>query len=929
MSGPSGDLTSHSPWRMDIEKVIVDAFSDFKKEFPPYSNLQGRYTFAVRCGEDQTKKVVQEACFPLLTRELLERGRPEKPLMIFALGSAVMKCLGFKFGKYTSIRGKFLRTKIEGRDAIVLASFSKRELLAKTGYYDVLQQHIRLFMDNVMAAKQGRDIATVTPPEELAKNYIFPETVEEVRKLVEMVIDYSRPGVDPANHVISIDTETNTLNPHRGKLKILTLVVAWDVGLAASIPVEHADSPWTLEDVRPYLAKLLQCKKPKVFHNGKYDLKVLYKKGFGVKRFAWDTMIGEHLLSEDKKGNYGLKALVGVNLPKYADYDDELDKIRKQIEAETKTDTALKGAAKKLAEDDGFGVVPLKTLNIYGAIDADVTRQMCTVQRRRVAAENKQIALARKKLATNQYFRSVAKPGSKEKDPLTRIMLSRSTPISRVLADMELYGTAVDREYLSDLAYEMDATILELHMQLQNMIKYDLGVEFNPNSGPQIEKILFTYGYHAPDAPEGADLIVYNAEELEGHITYTDTGRISVNATFLKFLRNTHKCQFADALLKYRAVTKARNTFITNIDVLSRETGRMHTSFHIIGTSTGRLSSSDENMQNIPKYIGKHNIKKIFVPTDRENDVIVNADAKAAEVRIYAAYSGDENLTNALNDGMDPHSFFASTVYNPESVLSGIKNRNPQKEKLVLKTIGIDLDHPWSYDDFQNRDNFTGKDEAYGKQLDNLRKNIKRVVFGILYGAGKGNIANIVGITHEQAKAIIDVLFRMFPTIPKYINMTKEQVRHLGVVETLIGRRRRFQIRGMTHYQRAKAERQAVNFKIQSTSSDIVLGVINEVDGPIRELGGRMLITVHDSLVLELPKKYVHQMPDFMHYYGVKRVAEQYPWLPVPFQWDVEVGPSYGELVGVDKYLKNVLQFDTTSDLDELEVRQEFTALGS
>jgi len=927
LSGPSGALTKHTTWQDDVEKVVITAFSDLKKTNPAYGRLEGRYTFAVHCAENKTKKSMQEACYPLFTEELLTRSKEGQPIMVFALGAAVLKSMGFKFGKYATIQGKLLKTTIEGRETYVFASFSKRQLLAKTGYFDVLQQHLRIFLDTVKAVHRGEKIRTVVPLDELTKDYVFPQTVDEVRRLVESVIDYSRPGVDPKNHVISIDTETNTLNPHRKKLKILSIVVGWDNGLAASIPLEHVESPWTLEEVRPYVSKLLQCSKPKVMHNAKFDLKVLERKGFAVNRLAWDTMIGEHLLSEDKKGNYGLKDLTAVNIPKYAGYDDNLRAIQDQAaqDAGATKSTGLKGAAKKLAEDDGFSAIALKPLNEYGAIDADVTRQICTIQRKRIVVEDQAIAQARKNLSTNAYFQSVAKPGTTDKNPLTQIMFQRSIPVTKVLAAMELYGMAVDRDYLHDLTMELDSTILDLHITLRTMVNNPGGEQFNPNSAPQVRKIIFGHGYKHP---ETGKIVTYSGVIPEEDIPLTDGGEKQVDAKFLKLLRNTYNCVFADTLLKYRAVSKARTTFIENIALLTKEDGRMHTSFHIPGTATGRLSSSDENMQNIPYYIGKYNIKKIFVPTDRETYVIMNADAKAAEVRLYAAYSGDQNLIKALNDGMDPHSFFASTVYNPASVLQGITDMEARKQ--IVNTIGIDLDHDWSYGDFQNRNNFTHNDPTYGKQLDILRKNIKRVVFGILYGAGKGNISTIVGITKEQAGAIIDVLFRMFPTIPRYIQMTKEQVRYLGMVETFIGRRRRFQLRGMTRYQRAKAERQAVNFKIQSTSSDIVMDVMCSLDEPIRDLGGHLLITVHDSVVAEVPKKYVHQLPDLINHYGVKLVAQKYPWLPVPFSWDVEVGPSYGEVVSIEQYLSNnAIDPSRKLDLDELEVRQEFTALGS
>jgi DNA polymerase-1 len=328
-------------------------------------------------------------------------------------------------------------------------------------------------------------------------------------------------------------------------------------------------------------------------------------------------------------------------------------------------------------------------------------------------------------------------------------------------------------------------------------------------------------------------------------------------------------------------------------------------------------SSSQENMQNIPKKIGGHNIKRMFVPTDSGTFAIVNTDAKAAEVRIYAAYSHDKNLIDALNKGMDPHSFFASIVYNPANVLSGV---SPGDKHKVLSTVGIDENHAWNYNDFCVRDSSEeSNDRAYGIMLDKLRTIVKRVVFGILYGAAKKKIASIVGIPDEQAQIVIDTLFKMFPSIPNYIAITQQQLRSFGMVETFIGRRRRFDLKKLTSWQRSRAERQSINFKIQSTSSDIVMDVMASVDDAIRgDFGGQLMNTVHDSLVMQIPKKYLHQIPDFIQKHGVDAVAKKYPWLPVPFQWDVEMGPSYGELISARKYL------DTMDTLQVIEVEEDF-----
>lgn len=926
LSGSSklGVVGSHASWTFHEEKMIRKTFEAVKNDYRDLSNLNGHYTFAVRCDKDKTNKKARTSCYPLLLDTLLKNAKPNRPLMIFALGKAVLQSLNLKVSKYSECQGKFIETSIEGRRILVYPSFSKRQLLTKTGYLDVLKQHVHYFLYAVDGLNHNRPIETELPLEELTRNYVFPKTLEEVRKLVELIVNYAKEGTNPDCNSISLDTETNTLFPHRDRLKILSLVVSWAPGYAASIPIEHPETPWTFEDVHPYIAQILSCAKPKIFHNAKFDLKVLYRKNWHVRNVVWDTMLGEHLIAEDKRGFYGLKDLTKLYLPQYAGYEDQLHTILETLEAQENAEkptklnsTILKGAAKKLAQDKGFEHIPLNTLNVYGAIDADVTRQLCENQRQRIDDENNKLTKLRARYRDNPHVQHLMTANSGKRDPTSAMMFHRAIPASNVLAHMELHGMAVDREYADDLALEMDGSITEQKIELYKMIPPKaFGDPFNANSTQQVQKVLFGTGFYHPETRE---LISYKGVIPEEEIRRTDTGMISTDAHFLRLLATQYDCPFSRTLLKYRAVYKARTTFIENIRALSQEDGRMHTNFNIPGTATGRLSSSGENMQNIPLWIGKHNIKKLFIPTDPETLMIVNADAKAAEVRLYAAYSGDKNLIDALLADLDPHSFFASTVYKPETVLANVRLSDRQR---VLQTIGIDDQHDWSYEDFQNRERITNVDPDYGKRLEKLRKNIKRVVFGILYGASKNKISAIVGIPKEQAQAIINVLFRMFPTIEKYIQSTKDQVNILNVVETFIGRRRRFDIRSMTKYLKAKAERQAVNFKIQSTSSDIVLDVLCSLYEPLKEIKSQLLITVHDSVVFQTPKKYLSQVPDIMEQYGVKQVAKHYPWLPVPFKWDVEVGPSYGELQSIKSYLEehsHVAYMQPKDDMDYLE----------
>ena len=330
-------------------------------------------------------------------------------------------------------------------------------------------------------------------------------------------------------------------------------------------------------------------------------------------------------------------------------------------------------------------------------------------------------------------------------------------------------------------------------------------------------------------------------------------------------------------------------------------------------------NSNDLNMQNIAKKLAGFSIKKIFTTSDPVSLAFANLDAKNAEVRIFAAYSHDAALIKSLNDGLDSHCFFGAEIV--KAVRASGLGCDEQ-----LTAMGLDPTKPLTYDDFKKREKIKATDPIYSDQLDKFRTNIKRVVFGILYGAGPKKIAETAGMTLSQAQAIIDMLFELFPSIPAYVEATKWELRTFGFVETYFGRRRRFNVRGATGYLRSRAERQAVNFKIQSTSSEIVLACLSNIEEPLeRDLNGRLLLTVHDSIGLEMPKKYLSQLPDFVQKYLVQDVAKMCPWLPVAFAWDFEVGDNYGELKSLEKYVEGIPQEEKLTDAqqayDEEEVR--------
>lgn len=662
--------------------------------------------------------------------------------------------------------------------------------------------------------------------------------------------------------------------------------------------------------------------------------------------------------------------------------DQQRDDLQLLISAKKNgefTAQAAKAAETERKRNGGFEKVPLPELLFYACVDVDATRRLAIQQSQRMRDEDakfeewREVARAKLAAAAAAKPKIFLPPGFPEpkrkpepevqvtctvKHPTHWIMREFKMPRQRELAKIEMKGVHVDLKYVEWSRQKLSQVIATTSEQL-----YDLcGERFSLNSSQKIARFLFDggVGFQHPDQAHAAEIAAANPEEVRyvgGRLMYrarhfTALKAIKTGEPVLKHLVSTYQCPFSNLLLSLKKAIKAETSFMTNADALARmfEDEMLHGGYNLTGTATDRLSSSSGidglgfNFQNVIKgLIGalrdtRGNMvedaygnpvfegvscKKIFIPDD-PSMCFGNADAKGAEVTIFATYAKDKALVEALLNGMDPHCFFASRALNPALVGKGLTG---EARRRALEKAGIDDDHPWSYEDFKDRskilkaglgDKGKEKDRStwlhpplveYAQRLDKLRDNIKRLVFGMLFGAGVNKTAEIAGISVELATQIKTLLFTEFPSLPTYIEQTKWELRMFGLVETFHGGRRRFQIDTSRAPKDllARAERQAVNFKVQRTNSDIVLMVLCWVAEALeRDMGGRLLLTVHDSIGFQVPKKYAHQMPDLFKELGTKKVAEHCPWLLSPYRWDLTMGPSYGEQTPSAEYLKSL-----------------------
>ena len=415
---------------------------------------------------------------------------------------------------------------------------------------------------------------------------------------------------------------------------------------------------------------------------------------------------------------------------------------------------------------------------------------------------------------------------------LERLFYEIEMPLVPVLADMEQTGMLVDIEVLR----QMSAELGEMLENLRGRIFEIVGYEFNLNSTQQLSEALF-------------EKLRLPTEGLRK----TKSGRYSTAADVLESLRAQDTTGVIEAILRYRELEKIKSTYLDALPALvNPRTGRIHTSFNQTGTVTGRLSSSDPNLQNIPiRSEQGRRVREAFIAAP--GYLLVAADYSQVELRILAHISGDEALRRAFYEDQDIHAATAAAVF------------------------GVPL-------------------EAVTSEQRSLAKAVN---FGLLYGMGAFRLARETGLTLPEAEKFINAYFERFPRVRAYLDATRQQAIERGYVETLLGRRRYFPVLAsqeggrQSDAERRAAEREAVNMPIQGTAADIIKLAMIRLHRALGErgLGARMILQVHDELVLEVPEGEVQLAASL-----VRDVMENAYPLEVPLRVDVSVGHNWGEL---------------------------------
>lgn len=409
---------------------------------------------------------------------------------------------------------------------------------------------------------------------------------------------------------------------------------------------------------------------------------------------------------------------------------------------------------------------PLEAVKEYAAEDADITLQL----------------------------KAAFDPLLKEKQ-VDQVFEKVENPLVPVLVDMEYEGVNLDVGFLKLYSKDLETDIRKAEENIYN----HAGVKFNIGSPKQLGEVLF------------------EVMKIDAGQKKTKTGQYATGEDILQKIR--HKHQVVEDILVYRELTKLKSTYVDSLpDLRNPKTNRLHTSYNQAVAVTGRLSSNNPNLQNIPIRTDRgREIRKAFIPRDSGHR-LVSADYSQIELRIVAAISGDENMIAAFKDNKDIHTATAAKVY-------GIDEADVTKD---------------------------------------MRRAAKAVNFGIIYGQSAFGLAENIGVSRTEAKTIIDNYFTQYPSIKKYMDGSVNFAKEHGYVQTVMGRKRWLKdIYSANFTVRGYAERNAINMPIQGTAADMIKLAMIVVHRELKQrddLKARMILQVHDELVFDVPENEVEEV---------------------------------------------------------------------
>ena len=576
--------------------------------------------------------------------------------------------------------------------------------------------------------------------------------------------------------IISVDTETSSLNPQEAEL--FGISVSYAPNISYYIPIKQKNTncikqELIIKKIKPILEDLSI---KKVGQNIKYDYIILKKYGINLESIE-DTMLLSYTLDAGNN-RHNMDTLSELHLGhKTISYKDLVGTGKKQL---------------------NFSEVGLDKATEYAAEDADVTLRLYEILSERVKNEN-----------------------------LNKIYEVFEKPMVKILSKLETNGIKVDANYLKALSKKFGQRIVKIEKEIYQIS----GKKFNIGSPKQLGEIIYN------------DLKIAKLKK-------TKKGSLATNAKILEDLAITgHK--FPNLILEWRQVSKLKSTYTDALqDHINKKTKRVHTSFLLGATNTGRLASSDPNLQNIPiKSSDGKEIRKAFIA--EKNNILISADYNQIEMRILADMADVKELKKAFKNNQDIHSLTASQVFD----------------------LPID------------------------KVSEDQRRKAKAINFGIIYGITQYGLAKQISVSNADAQEFINSYFKKFPEIKDYMQMTVKSCRKKGYVTNIFGRR--IHLRGINDKNfsvRSFQERAAINAPIQGSAADIIRLAMMKIDYILsQKQKAKMLLQIHDELIFECLKKDENSIKKLIKDAMMSVSSSEHHMFSIPLEVSINSGNNWGE----------------------------------
>jgi DNA polymerase-1 len=605
----------------------------------------------------------------------------------------------------------------------------------------------------------------------------------------------------------AIDLETTSLDAHQAD--IVGLAFCWKPGESWYLAVRGpAGEPLlepeaTLDQLK---AILEDPKVGKVNQNIKYDWQVFKNSGIHMLGIVGDSMLADYLLHAGTR-NHNLDALAMDHLGhRNIPISDLIGKGKKQLRMDQ---------------------VPSARVAEYAGEDADVAWRLCD------KLEPMLVEL-RFKQSEPEALAKVQNPFANASGSDLYLYDDLEIPLIEVLAEMEFTGIRLDVPLLQRMSTQMNESLTKLEAELHGLA----GREFNINSVQQLREVLFTHlGFKSLKKTNIGAEASTDQETLEA-LASQDHPHV----------------EFPRKLLEQRKISKLKGTYVDALPALvNPRTGRIHASFNQTVAATGRLSSSEPNLQNIPirSEMGGQ-IRQAFLP--EEGWLLLTADYSQIELRLLAHFSGDTALQQAFAENRDIHAMVAEKIFNVE-----------------LHQVS-----------------------------DAMRRTAKTVNFGVIYGISAPGLAQRLGLTVHQGSAFIDAYFQKYPRVQEYQECLLKTCREQGFVSTILGRRRQIEgVRATTSYKnRNQPEREAINMQIQGSAADLIKVAMLNIHHRLKREGcqARMLLQIHDELVFEVPPGEQRKIESVVRDEMAEALASK---LHVRLGVDMSIGPNWLDAVEV------------------------------